>query len=239
MELTGDQNLIWQLASDVSVFSDPIRIKDTKPEWFQNLPGNLKQLDLSNRQPSTIKQLQAHGFRSAKFCLGLKGIRSLGWTIPIQEEIDSICNEQDKKSYRQAYLHPEMLNGTKWNQLDNRNKCVWNIKIISLPWRAKMSKGFRLLIGAYPLEWSNDWFCFSGCVDSNYRVTDFRNIGSFWDFEESIDTNFNYYNVEFVIAIKEQPQVKIPSNSLVFSMIPVWDPDYEPAQFKGFPSFND
>jgi hypothetical protein len=236
MEIAINQTLTWQLAKDATENSIPAQIKETKPQWFRNLPGNLKELDLSGHSTDDLKSLEGHGFRSAKFCLGLKGIRTLGWTIPTQHEINGHYGDGNQISYRQSFLHPEMLHGTPWCTKTQHNRHVWTIKIISFPCRAKLPQGFRLLITSYPLDWSPDWFCFSGCVDANYQVSDSRNIGSIWDFEEVIDPDYNYYNVELVLAIKEK-DVKIPPGSLIFSMIPVWDPDYIPALFKGYPSF--
>jgi hypothetical protein len=210
-------------------------LKKTRPQWFQHCPGHLKDLDLSKFSSDTARGLQS--LRSAKFCLGLRGIRTVGWTIPTQDEITGGYDGLNRGSYCQSWLHPEMLHGTSWCAKDQHDKYVWTIKIISFPWRAKMRQGFRLMITSYPLDWSTDWFCFSGCVDANYHTRDGRNIGSFWDFEETIDPEYRYYNVETVMAIKTS-NAKIPPGSLIFSMIPIWDPEYQPAEFKGFPNIN-
>jgi hypothetical protein len=48
-----------------------------------------------------------------------------------------------------------------------------------------------------------------------------------------MDPAFNYYNVETVVITKDQTQ--IAPGSAVFSMIPVYDPDYTPKPYGPYP----
>jgi len=242
MNTQTESLVIWELAKlpsdlDKRLFPEPVLVKDTNPKWLQNLPGNLKTLSLP---PDNTNMLQSHGWRSAKFCLGLRGVKSVGYTIPLSEPL--VFNAVDPSSRdlgrAEILLHPEMLHGTIWSEKQkNNDDYEWGIKIISWPWRAKLPKHWRLLVTAYPLEWSNDWFCFSGCVDANYQISENgHNINSFWDWAEAIDLNFNYFNVETVIAVRKN-SAPIPAGTCLFSMVPLYDPNYTPATFKGHPSF--
>ena len=159
--------------------------------------------------------------------MGLRGINSVGWTIPWGKDL------QHPRPYRA--LHPEQLHGTKWCEKDADGEYVWDLELIARPWRAKMPPGWRLIIGDYPLAFSENWHTFSGCVDANYRIMDGR-IGSFFTYDEPIDPEFNYYNIETVLAIKKN--FTIPKGSVTFSMIPYYDPDYQAPPFTGFPKFN-
>jgi hypothetical protein len=48
-----------------------------------------------------------------------------------------------------------------------------------------------------------------------------------------MDLAFNYYNVETVVITKNQTQIE--SGSAVFSMVPVYDPDYVPKPYAAYP----
>jgi hypothetical protein len=73
-------------------------------------------------------------------------------------------------------------------------------------------------------------------VDANYKINDDGQLGSFYKYDEPIDPNFNYYNIETVMAIKQD--FKIPLGVVTFSIIPYYDPDYQAPEFKGYPSFD-
>jgi len=132
-------------------------------------------------------------------------------------------------------LHPEMLHGSIWSEKNADDTYCWRIFVLSWPWRAKMSKGWRLLMTANPFHWSRSWHAFTGCVDENYRH-DGYNINYFWNFDYPIDENFSYYNVETVIAI-DSDYTLLDAGISVMNMIPVWDPDYQPKKFKDHPSY--
>jgi len=240
MQVQVTDYLCWQGAKHPAAALPPQQVKSCLPQWFADLPANLKQLNL----PDDIWQkpmLEDHGYRSAKLCLGLRGIRTLGWTIPLTHSLSCPAGypgHDGSVGRKEIMLHPAMLTGSRFDAQNNDGQYEWDIRIISFPWRAKMSPGWRLMITAHPLTWSPDWFCFSGCVDSNYRH-DGVNIGSFWDFDCEMDLDQNYYNVEIVVAIRKDPArtVVVPANTCLFSMIPIWDPDYQKPRFKEFRNF--
>lgn len=229
MHLQPYDYLRWERASpdaqdQLEYWIEPRPVSDCLPQWFVDLPGNLQNLKLDTGIPDH-DILISHGMRSAKLCLGLRGVRNLGWTIPLTH------------AHKEVWLHPAMLTGSRFSQRNEDGSYQWGIRLLSFPWRACMAPGWRLLITAHPLTWSPDWFCFSGCVDANYRH-DGRNIGSFWNFDQVMDLELNYYNVEVVVAIRTGScPATIPDNTCVFSMIPVYDPDYQSPDFKEFPDF--
>jgi hypothetical protein len=256
MQIQSTDYLIWQHAQPANkedTFTEnwqsvpidnqysPQPVKSCLPEWFVDLPANLKQLQLE-KPIENQSILSGHGHRSAKLCLGLRGIRTLGWTIPLSHDL---ANPSDYLTHdgnigrKEIGLHPAMLTGSGFDQKRSDGRYQWQVRILSFPWRAQMAPGWRLMITAHPLVWSPDWFCFSGCVDANYRH-DSVNIGNFWDFKYNMDLSLNYYNVEVVIAIRscEGRTVTIPAGTCLFSMIPIWDPEYQRKEFKEFPNFN-
>jgi hypothetical protein len=222
-------------------WSEPQQLKNCLPQWFRNLPANLKNLNFSESVPDQ-EMLHQHGHRSAKLCLGLRGIRTVGWTIPLTHDLTAPATypgHNGNVGRKETMLHPAMLTGSGFDQLREDGSYEWEIRIISFPWRARMAPGWRLMITSHPLTWSKDWFCFSGCVDANYRH-DGTNIGSFWNFDYTMDLSQNYYNIELVIAIRSEAKntITIPKETCLFSMVPLYDPDYQPTEFKEFPNFN-
>ena len=253
MQLQSTDYLTWQRALPVEMpnlpdrqafpiedWAQPTPIKNCLPRWYKNLPGNLKNLNLSE---TTQNQgiLTSHGHRSAKLCLGLRGITTVGWTIPLSHNLTNPvtypCHDGNV-GRKETMLHPAMITGSGFDQLREDGEYQWEIRIVSFPWRACMAPGWRLMITAHPLTWSPDWFCFSGCVDANYRHNG-TNIGSFWNFEYDMDLSKNYYNVEVVLAIRAcaDRTVTIPAGTCVFSLVPIYDPDYQTPEFKEFPDF--
>jgi len=243
-EIKVNNFLTWEQA-DVSgydnqhMFTSPVAVAATSPEWFKQLPGNLKNAQLPLLTTGEQDQMIGHGWRSAKFCLGLRGVRQLGYTIPLSSPLDGYFNDVSDRSrgWAETALHPAMLHGSKWSEREN-NEYVWSIKIITWPWRARMPTGWRLLTTAYPLDWGQNWHSFSGCVDANYSISpDGHDINSFWHWQQPINTDYNYFNVETVMAIKTHT-APLHVNTCVFSMVPVYDPEYTPSEFKPYPNFN-
>lgn len=248
MQIIVNEFLTWEravLPDNVpeSMCPAPMPIQESRPEWFKHLPGNLRNVELPMQTLDDINMLSAHNWRSVKFCEGIKGVRKLGYTFPIKHALDNWRHMDTKpKGWAEAYLHPEMLHGTCWADNDGQGNYEWSFKILGFPWRAKMPKGWRMLMQAYPLQWGRKWFCFSGCVDANYQLSpDGHNIGSFWHWEEAIDKEYNYFNVETVVALSTEGGLfaeVIPAETFVFSLIPVYDPYYVPSEFKGYPQFS-
>jgi hypothetical protein len=203
--------LTWQRASrrtnyhPVNLYVDPPKkLGSYYPQWFKNLKA-----DVRHYLPDGH-----HSNHTARLCLGLRGINTLGWTLTSAWNISKGPLE----------FHPEQLHGTRWSEKDEQGQYIWNIFLFFYPWRAKMAKGFRLLIADYPLDFGTDWHTFSGCVDANYRVDEQQQLGSMYWYDEPIDPEYNYFNVETVVAIKKG--CFIPANTVTFTMVPVWDPEY-------------
>jgi len=83
-----------------------------------------------------------------------------------------------------------------------------------------------MLMNDYPLDWHSNFHCFTGCAEANHG-------SGFWGWNSPMDPAFNYYNVETVVIMKTQ--TRITTGSAVFSMVPVYDPDYVPRLYAGYP----
>jgi hypothetical protein len=209
MEIQANSILTWQRSSDASadLCPDPVPIQTVIPNWFKSLKGNFGHYSNNSDYVHT-----------ARHCLGLRGAMNLGWTIPWQSGF-----------IRGVPLHAEQLHGSIWaEKLDQDYK--WHMHIMCWPWRARLPRGWRLLMAAHPLVWSQDWFAFAGCVDSNYHVIDQHNVGLFWNYDYTIDQDYCYFNIENVMAFRQRDGYDaIPPGTPIFSAIPVYDPDYEPV----------
>lgn len=214
MDIVVNEYLTWELAEQASNAPEPIPCAKYFPEWWKNLRGDLRQY---------IPASGDHRNHTARLCHGLRGVSQLGYTIPLDSELH---NGVTQGSWRYSQLHQEMLHGSQWAEKIN-DVYVWGKpRIIAFPWRAKMAPGWRLLMNDYPLEWENDFHCFTGYVEANHG-------SGFWGWEKPMDLAFNYYNVETVVIMKNQTQ--IASGSAVFSMIPIYDPDYVPKPYTAYP----
>lgn len=202
--------LSWERASDFPrAYQDPpIKMGTILPSWYKDLKTD-------------IREYVPEGFdhnNTAKLCLGLRGMSSVGYTIPVWYD--------HKPNPGWKEMHPEQLHGTKWTEKDTDGNYIWGIWLISYPWRARMDKGWRLMITGNTLEFSPDWHVFAGCVDANYRVIDGQ-LGSRWKYDNPVDTCYNYYNIEMVIALKKNKT--IPIGTAMFTLIPLYDPEYQPS----------
>lgn len=86
-----------------------------------------------------------------------------------------------------------------------------------------MSLGWRLLILPNLIDWSSDWHEFAGTVEPNYSVVNNTGIGSGLTWSQTIDSNYNYYNLETVIASKRAIQVS--KGTMTFCAVPLFDPE--------------
>ena len=214
IQYVENQWLTWQRATKLvnadyalNVYQTaPERLGNYYPNWFKNLKA-----DVRTYLPQGVGQKNL----TARVCLGLRGINNLGWTLKTPWDMDRGGAHE---------FHPEQLHGTRWSEKDENGEYIWGIYLIKYPWRAKMAKGFRLLISDYPLEFSTEWYTFSGCVDANYRIDENGQLGGMYWYDEPIDLNFDYFNVETVVAIKKG--YDIPAGVVSFVITPVWDPDY-------------
>lgn len=191
----------------------PIAIKNFYPQWFKELKSNLKK----------YQEEDYIGNRTARHCAGLRGLMDIGYTIPTPYDIES---NQINKLVRMG-VTPQMLHGTKWSELDEQGQEKYVLRIMTFPWRAKMAKGWRLLITDYAMDWHNDWFCFSGAPDGNLNARKQGKIGGQYVSAIPIDPDaYNYYNLEMVIALRKE--CVIPKDSVLFTAIPIYDPTYVP-----------
>jgi len=214
MDIVVNEYLTWERAEQASNAPEPIPCAKYFPEWWKNLRGDLREY---------ISASGDHRNHTARLCHGLRGVSQLGYTIPLD---GALHNGVTQGSWRYSQLLQEMLHGSRWaEKIDDAY--VWDKpRIVAFPWRAKMAPGWRLLMNDYPLDWAEDFHCFTGFVEANHG-------SGFWGWEKPMDPAFNYYNVETVVIMKNQ--TRIASGSAVFSMVPIYDPDYIPKPYGSYP----
>jgi hypothetical protein len=76
----------------------------------------------------------------------------------------------------------------------------------------------RMMVTAYHLDWSPNWFSFAGMPPANYRVnTDKNGIANMYQWEQPLDIeNYDYYNIETVHAFRRE--TSIPKGTVTFSL---------------------
>jgi hypothetical protein len=209
--------LTWEYSQDLDIqylnCPAPTPMRNHLPQWFKDLKAWKPTVDIANNQ--TIRN-----------CLGFRGISQIGYTIPLPEELTLYDTY-----FNRGRLHPDMIHGTKWaNKEDGRrwapgdtSPYEYGIRLLHWPWRAKMARGWRLLLLPYLLDWSNDWNEFAGTVEPNYHIVDGTGIGSGLKWTQPVDTQYNYYNIETVIAIHRAKT--IPQGTVTFCAVPYFDPE--------------
>lgn len=203
MEIFVNDTLTWQRSSrpDVQHLDPPVPLLECIPDWFKRLKTDLKLY-----KPDGFSYDQ-----TARQCLGLRGAMGVGYTIPWQP----------KNLMRSRPLHAEQLHGSRW-AIPNPDGQQWVISIISYPWRAKMPPGWSIMINSHPLNWSQDWFTFTGIVDyATLTPNNDCEIGSLWSYDHVLDSNYHYYNIETVMAFRNLG-VQIPVGTPVFSIVPIY-----------------
>ena len=219
--------LTWEYCTDPDIqyleCPPPSPMIEHMPQWFRDMRayGNIGMSE----------------DRTIRHCLGFRGLAHVGYTIPLPETV------QGHDSYfSRGRLHPEMLSGTRWAQKHDQ---VWidpdgntdnspyqyRFKLLHWPWRAKMAPGWRLLILPYLMDWSDDWNEFAGMVEPNYDVQHGVSIGSALKWNQSIDPQYNYYNIETVLALRRDRNV--PKGTVTFAAVPLYDPDMAQQQISG------
>jgi hypothetical protein len=211
--------LTWEYSSDPNIqylnCPAPLPMKNFLPNWFKNLKGNLQDyLPEGFGQQHTIRH-----------CLGFRGLLNIGYTIPLVETLDGYDTH-----FSRGVLHPEMLHGTKWANKgtdpwsDDPSLYEYRIRLLFWPYRAKMAPGWRLIILPYLLDWNDNYYEFSGSVDPNYNLTnDSTGVGFGLNWDIAIDKQYNYYNLETVIAIRRGTIVE--KGTVIFCAIPYYDPE--------------
>jgi hypothetical protein len=216
--------LTWEYSHDPEIqylkCPPPSPIQNHMPLWFKQLKATKEEITIAEQQ--TIRN-----------CLGFRGLANIGYTMPLPETLNGYDTY-----FSRGRLHPAMIPNTIWgNKTDNGSNWYCNeptpyeyrLRLLHWPWRAKMAKGWRLLILPYLLDWSNDWNEFAGTVEPNYNVaTDGCGIGHGLKWTQPIDNQYNYYNLETVIAFKRSTDGKnefeIPNGTLTFCAVPLFDP---------------
>jgi hypothetical protein len=182
------------------------------PPWFKQLKAKSTNVTIAEQQ--TIRN-----------CLGFRGLANTGYTIPLPETLDGYDTY-----FSRGRLHPAMIPGTIWANTgdtpwanNDDSLYEYRMKLLHWPWRAKMAKGWRLLILPYLLDWSHDWNEFAGAVEPNYNLENGTGIGVGLKWTQLIDTQYNYYNLETVIAYKRSTDI-ITKGTLTFCAVPLFDP---------------
>jgi len=208
--------LTWEYCTDPNIqylnCAAPAPMRNHMPDWFKQQKARRVEIDIAEQQ--TIRN-----------CLGFRGLATLGYTIPLPEQLTGYDTY-----FSRGRLHPDMLYGTRWARtgdqrwtVDDPSLYEYRIKLLHWPWRARMALGWRLLILPYLLDWPADWNEFAGLVEPNYAVRDGTGIGTGLQWTQPIDHNYNYYNLETVIAFKRS--VTVAKDTVTFCAVPLYDPD--------------
>lgn len=217
--------LEWEYCDDPDIqylnCPKPTPMRHHMPEWFKKLKGKRDEVTFAEQQ--TIRN-----------CLGFRGLASIGYTIPLPEDLTGYDTY-----FARGRVQPAMIEGTifanqgtvPWTD-DDFSLYEYRFRILNYPWRAKMSKGWRMLILPYLLDWSKDWHEFAGSVDPNYDIQHGTQIGSSLKWSTPIDSEYNYYNLETVIAYKRSVK-QIDKGTLTFCAVPLFDPELLDKQTKG------
>ena len=213
--------LTWEYCTDPDIqylnCEPPTPMRNHMPDWFKQQKARKAEIDIADQQ--TIRN-----------CLGFRGLATLGYTIPLPEELTGYDTY-----FSRGRLHPDMLYGTRWaNQGtspwadDDSSLYEYRIRLLHWPWRARMAPGWRMLILPYLLDWPADWNEFAGMVEPNYDVQHGTSIGSGLKWTQAIDHNYNYYNLETVIAFRRS--VTVAKDTVTFCAVPLYDPDLAEKQ---------
>jgi hypothetical protein len=192
-------------------------MRNHMPQWFRNQKARKQEIDIADQQ--TIRN-----------CLGFRGLATLGYTIPLPEELTGYDTY-----FSRGRLHPDMLYGTRWANTgtepwvdDDASLYEYRIRLLHWPWRARMAPGWRMLILPYLLDWPADCNEFAGMVEPNYDVRNGTSIGLGLKWTQSIDHNYNYYNLETVIAFRRS--VTVAKGTVTFCAVPLYDPELAKKQ---------
>jgi len=212
--------LTWEYCHDPKIqylnCPAPDSVFNHMPQWFKDQKARKQEIDIAQQQ--TIRN-----------CLGFRGLAKTGYTIPLPETITG-----HDTYFSRGRLHPDMLYGTHWankpggpwtepNGEIDYSPYEYRVRLLHWPWRARMAKGCRILILPYLLDWNQDWHEFAGTVEPNYDVREGTGIGTGLKWTQPIDPDYNYYNLETVVACKRT--AVIPKDTLTFCAVPLYDPE--------------
>ena len=217
--------LTWEYSQDPEIqylkCPAPTPVRNHMPEWFKNLKAHKDEVTLAEQQ--TIRN-----------CLGFRGLASIGYTIPLPETLTGYDTY-----FSRGRLHPDMIYGTKfanrtgspWTEPDGTidySPYEYRFRLLHWPWRARMAPGWRMLILPYLLDWSDDWNEFAGMVEPNYEIENGTGIGTGLKWTHPVDIQYNYYNLETVVAYKRNIQVL--KDTVTFCAVPLYDPELAAKQ---------
>jgi hypothetical protein len=230
--------LTWEYSHDSEIqylaCPPPAPMQNHMPTWFKQLKARKEEIVLGDGTERPFAENQ-----TIRNCLGFRGLATIGYTIPLPETL----NGHDTY-FSRGRLHPEMLAGTHWANKGADPWCKedlslyeYRLRLLYWPWRARMAPGWRLLILPYLLDWSQDWNEFAGSVEPNYEIEQGTGIGTGLKWTQAIDTQYNYYNLETVIAFKRsvdgKTEFEIPKDTLTFCAVPLFDPGLLAKQTSG------
>lgn len=182
-----------------------------------------------------IREYLPEGFgadHTIRHCVGFRGLLDIGYTIPLPVPVGGW-----QTHFASGNLHPEMVHGTPWaekpggpwddptepNTGKDFSPYKYRMKLLFWPWRAKMAPGWRLMILPNPWEWHTEWQSFAGAPRPNYQFNNSHTgLGNYSNWELPIDENYNYSNIETVLAVHREHV--IPAGTVTFWAVPVYDP---------------
>jgi len=227
-DVKATEYLTWEYCSDPDIqylnCPAPTGMRNHMPDWFKNLKAKKPEIVLGDGSGTPFAENQ-----TVRNCLGFRGLASVGFTIPLPETLDGYDTY-----FSRGRLHPEMLSGTQWankpggpwkepNGSIDYGPYEYRIRLLHWPWRAKMSPGWRLLILPYLMDWHPDWQSFAGAVEPNYNICFGTSIGTSLKWSQPIDPQYNYYNLETVVAFRRT--TTIPEGTVSFTAVPLYDPE--------------
>ena len=226
--------LTWEYCTDPAIqyldCAAPSAMRNHMPDWFKNLKARKEEIVLGDGSNRPFAENQ-----TIRNCLGFRGLAQVGYTIPLPETLTGYDTY-----FSRGRLHPAMLAGTQWankpggpwpeptGSIDH-SPYEYCIRLLNWPWRARMAPGWRLLILPYLMDWHPDWNAFAGTVEPTYNVArDGCSIGHSMKWSQPIDNQYNYYNLETVVAFKRT--VTIPEGTVTFTAVPLYDPELHQQQ---------
>ena len=208
-DITVTDYLTWEYCTDPDIqylnCAAPEPVRNHMPAWFKQLKAQHDQVNIAEQQ--TVRN-----------CLGFRGLAQVGYTIPLPETITTYDTY-----FSRGRLHPAMISGTVWAEQHAAGEYLYALRLLHWPWRARMAPGWRLLILPDLMDWHPNWQAFAGTVEPNYMITrDGTGIGASLKWSQPIDTQYNYYNLETVVAFKRT--TTIPEGTVSFTAVPIYDP---------------